>query len=77
MFDVALIMMWQSIVVVGFPTTETWALENLEGYQLCVVAFQKINLQGGNKLIALSMSASEFTEVPHTIGCKTPLGIVC
>ena len=34
MFDVALIMMWQSIVVVGFPTTETWALENLEGYQL-------------------------------------------
>ena len=34
MFDVALIMMWQSIVVVGFHTTETWVLENLEGYQL-------------------------------------------
>ena len=34
MFDVALIMMWQSIVVMGFPTTETWAFENLEGYQL-------------------------------------------
>ena len=34
MFDVAPIMMWQSIVVVGYPATETWALENLEGYQL-------------------------------------------
>ena len=36
MFNVALVlvMMLQSIVVVGFPTTEMWALENLEGYQL-------------------------------------------
>ena len=28
-----------------------------------------------NKLIALSMSANEFNEVPHTIGCKIPQGI--
>ena len=34
MFNVTLIMMWQIIVVVGFPTTEIWPLENLEGYQL-------------------------------------------
>ena len=26
--------MWQSIVIEGFPTTVTWALENLEGHQL-------------------------------------------
>ena len=39
--------------------------------------FQKINLQGRNKLIVLSMSANEFTEVPHTIGCKISQGIVC
>ena len=42
-----------------------------------VVALQKINLQGGNKLIVSSMSANEFTEVPHTIECKIPQGIVC
>ena len=34
MFNVALIMMGQSIVVVGIPSSEIWALENLEGYQL-------------------------------------------
>ena len=34
MFNVALIMMGQSIVVVGFTWTEIWVLENLEGYQL-------------------------------------------
>ena len=34
MFNVELIIMWLSIVVVGFSTTEIWALENLEGYQL-------------------------------------------
>ena len=69
-------MMWQSIVVLGFRTTETCAFENLEGYQL-LVAFQKINLQDRNKLIILIMSANQFTEVPHTIGCKIPQGIVC
>ena len=42
-----------------------------------LVAFQKINLQGRNKLIVLSMSANEFTEVPHTIWCIIPQGIVC
>ena len=76
MFIVALIMMWQSIVVLGFRTTETWALENLEGYQL-LVAFQKINLQDRNKLIISIMSANQFTEVPHIIGCKISQGIVC
>ena len=34
MFNVGLIIMWQSIVVEGFPTTEIWTLKNLEGYQL-------------------------------------------
>ena len=24
-----------------------------------------------------NISPNEFGEVPHTIGCKTPLGIVC
>ena len=42
-----------------------------------LVAFQKINLQGRNKYIVLSMIANEFTEVPHTIGCKIPQGKVC
>ena len=32
MFNVGLIMMWQSITVKGFPTTEIWGSENLEGY---------------------------------------------
>ena len=68
--------MWQSIVVEGFPITEIWALKNLEGYQPWWL-FQKINLQGRNKLIVLGMRANEFTEVPHTIGCKISQGIVC
>ena len=38
---------------------------------------QKINLLGRNKLIVLRMNAKEFTEVPHTIGCKISQGIVC
>ena len=38
---------------------------------------EKINLQGRKKLIILSMSANEFTEVSHTIGCKISQGIVC
>ena len=42
-----------------------------------LVAFQKINLQGKNKLIVLITSANKFTEVPHAIGCKIPQGIVC
>ena len=42
-----------------------------------LVAFQKMNLQGRNKLIVWSMSANKFTEAPHTIGCKIPQGIVC
>ena len=42
-----------------------------------LVAFEKINLQGGNKLIVSSMSTNEFIEVAHTIGCKIPQGIVC
>ena len=71
-------MMWQSIVVARFPTIEIWALETLEGYLPTLVAFQKLNLQGRNKLIVLSvMSAIKFTEVPPTIGCKIPQGILC
>ena len=27
--------------------------------------------------MVLSMSANEFTEVPHTVGCKISQGIVC
>ena len=69
-------MMWQSIVIEGFSIAEIWALENLEGYQLWQL-FQKINLQGRNKLIVLTKRANEFTEVPHTIGCKIPQGILC
>ena len=76
MFNVGLIMIWQSIVVEGFTIAEIWALENLEGYQLWWL-FHKINLQGRNKLIVLSTSASEFTEVPYMNGCKIPQGIVC
>ena len=34
MFNVDLIVVLQSIMVKGFPTTEIWALENLEVYQL-------------------------------------------
>ena len=34
-----------------------------------LVAFPE-NFQGRNNLIVWSMSANEFTEVPHTIGCK-------
>ena len=34
MFNVDLIVILQSIVVEGFPTTEIWALENLGVYQL-------------------------------------------
>ena len=30
-----------------------------------------------NKSIVLSMSANEFTEVPHTIGCKISQDITC
>ena len=52
------------------------SFENFGGLPT-LAAFQKINLQGRNNLIVLSMSANEFTEVPHTIGCKIPLGIVC
>ena len=37
---------------------------------------EKINFQGRDKLIFQSISPNEFGEVPHTIGCKTPLGIV-
>ena len=42
-----------------------------------VVAFWKINFQGRDKLIFQSMSPNEFSEVSHTIGCKTALGTVC
>ena len=76
MFYVALIMMGQSIVVDGFPSTEIWAFGKFGGLPT-LVAFQKINLQGRNKLIVLSISANEFTEVPHTIGCIISQGIVC
>ena len=34
MFNMGQIMMQQNIKVQGFPTTQIWALENLEGYQL-------------------------------------------
>ena len=37
---------------------------------------EKINFQGRDKLIFQSISPNEFGEVPHTIGCKTPLGTV-
>ena len=68
MFSVALIMMWQNIVVESFEKC---------GGLPTLVAFLKINLHGRNKLIVLSMSANKFTEVPHIIGCKIPQGIFC
>ena len=76
MFNVALIMMGQSIVVVGFSSNWDMSFGKFGGLPT-LVAFQKINLQGRNKLIVLSMSANEFTEVPHTIWCIIPQGIVC
>ena len=60
-------------MVEGFPTTEIWALENFEDYQLKKL-FRKINLQSRKKLIVLSMSANKFIEVPHTTGCKISQG---
>ena len=60
----------------GIPLNWDMSFEKFEGLPT-LVAFQKINLQGRNKLIVLSMSANEFTEVPHTIWCKIPQGIVC
>ena len=42
-----------------------------------VVAFWEINFQGRDKLIFQNISPTEFSEVPYTIGCKTPLGTVC
>ena len=35
------------------------------------------NFQGRDKLIFQSMNPNEFSQVSHTIGCKTPLGTVC
>ena len=52
------------------------SLEILEGYQLWKL-FQKINLQGTNKLIVLGMSAGELTEEPSTTGCQISQDIVC
>ena len=59
-----------------FLMIDIWALQNLEGYQLWKL-FEEINFQGRDKLIIQSISPNEFGEVPHTIGCKTPLGTVC
>ena len=42
-----------------------------------VEAYEKINFQGREKLIFQIMIPNEFDEMPHTIGCKTPLGTVC
>ena len=56
-----------------FLMIDIWALKNLEGYQLL---FKKINFQGRDKINFQSISPNEFGEVPHTIGCKTPLGTV-
>ena len=47
----------------------------MAGYQLWLL-FEKIYFQGRGKLNFQSMSPNEFGEVPHTIGCKTPLGTV-
>ena len=42
-----------------------------------VLVFEKINFQGRDKLFFQSMSPNEFSEVPHTNGCKTALGTLC
>ena len=42
-----------------------------------VVGFEKINFQGWDKIIFQGLSPDEFGAVPHTIGCKIPLGTVC
>ena len=65
-------------MVEGFHTTEIndlWIIWRATNYGSFI--FQKINLQGRNKLIVLSMSANEFTEVPLTIGCKISQGMAC
>ena len=58
-----------------FLMIDIWILRNLDGYQLWLL-FKEINLQGRGKLFFQSISPNDFGEVPHTIGCKTPLGIV-
>ena len=63
-------------MVQWFPMTEMWALKILEGYQVWQL-FEKINFQCRGKSIFQNMSPNEFSEVPHTIGCKTALGTVC
>ena len=63
-------------MVQWFHMTEMWDLKNLEGYQLWEL-FEKINFQVRDKLIFQNMSQNEFSEVSHTIGCKTALGTVC
>ena len=55
---------------------DIWALKKFGGLP-AVVAFWENNFQGRDKLIFQSISTNEFGEVPHTIGCKTPLGTVC
>ena len=55
--------------------TDIWALKNLGGLPT-VVAFWENNFQGRDKRIFESMKANEFGKVPHSIGCKIPLGTV-
>ena len=59
-----------------FHTTEIYELWIIwRATNFGSLIFQKINLQGRNKLIVLSMSANEFTEVPLTIGCMVAVQV--
>ena len=60
----------------GIPQNWGMSFEKFGGLPT-LVAFPENNLQGKNKVIALSMSANEFTEVPHTVGCKISQDVVC
>ena len=53
------------------------SFEKIGGLPTVEAFWKKIHFQGRDKLILQSMSPNEFSEVPHTNGCKTALGTVC
>ena len=76
MFNVGLIIILQSIVVEGFPTTEIWALGNLEVYQY-LVAFPENKLARQEQINGFKYERQRVHWSAHTIGCKISQGIVC
>ena len=65
-FQVAVHLQRRGVVIIG-----RWLLPSLvDTGDICCHYWQHI-------LVVLSMSANEFTEVPHIIWCTIPQGIVC